>query len=79
VSVNRLVDELRDLLSVEVEPEYAPPRPGDIKHSLADLSRARAELGYEPLVSLRDGLERTIEHLARADAAAVPDRLLAAD
>jgi len=42
---------------------YAAPRAGDIKHSLADLNRARAELGYEPAVELRDGLERTIEHL----------------
>jgi UDP-glucose 4-epimerase len=62
VTLNRLVGELRDLLSSDVEPAYAAPRPGDIKHSLADLSRARTELGYEPSVLLRDGLERTIEY-----------------
>jgi UDP-glucose 4-epimerase len=62
VTLNRLVGELRELLSSDVEPAYAAPRPGDIKHSLADLSRARTELGYEPSVLLRDGLERTIEY-----------------
>jgi UDP-glucose 4-epimerase len=63
ITVNRLVAELRDLLQSDVEPVYAAPRAGDIPHSLADLGRARAELGYEPAVKLREGLERTIEYL----------------
>jgi nucleoside-diphosphate-sugar epimerase len=63
VTVKRLVAELRDLLESDVEPVYAAPRAGDIPHSLADLGRARAELGYEPAVKLREGLERTIEYL----------------
>ncbi len=63
VTVNRLFEELRDLTGAEVEPEHAPARPGDIEHSVADLSLARAELGYEPSVRLREGLERTIEYL----------------
>jgi nucleoside-diphosphate-sugar epimerase len=62
VTLNQLVAELRDLLAADVEPVYAAPRAGDVKHTLADLSNARAELGYEPAVELRDGLERTIEH-----------------
>jgi UDP-glucose 4-epimerase len=62
VTLNRLVEELRKLLGSDVEPAYAAPRSGDIRHSLADLSRARADLGYEPAVKLRDGLERTIAH-----------------
>jgi nucleoside-diphosphate-sugar epimerase len=66
ISVNRLVAELRDLLDTDIQPIYAPGRLGDIKHSLADLSSAREQLGYEPLVPLRDGLERTIEHFAEA-------------
>ncbi len=61
VTLNRLVSELRDLLDADVEPVYAEPRAGDIRHSLADLSKARSHLGYEPSVDLRDGLERTIE------------------
>jgi nucleoside-diphosphate-sugar epimerase len=62
VTLNRLVSELRDLINPDVEPVYAAPRAGDIKHSLADLSRAREELGYEPSVDLREGLERTLEY-----------------
>jgi nucleoside-diphosphate-sugar epimerase len=61
VTVNLLVRELRDALGSDVEPVYAAARPGDIKHSLADLSLARTELGYEPSVLLREGLERTIQ------------------
>lgn len=61
VTLNRLIGELGVLLGHEIEPVYAPPRPGDVTHSLADLSRARRELGYEPAVPLRDGLRRTIE------------------
>jgi UDP-glucose 4-epimerase len=63
VSLNRLISELRELMETDVEPVYADPRPGDVKHSLADLSRARAELGYHPSVQLRAGLLRTIQHL----------------
>ncbi|MGI8428067.1 MAG: SDR family oxidoreductase [Solirubrobacteraceae bacterium] len=62
VTLNRLLAQLRDLLGADVEPIYAASRPGDVRHSLADLSLARTELGYEPSVLLRGGLERTIEH-----------------
>jgi nucleoside-diphosphate-sugar epimerase len=62
VTLNALVAELRDLLGSDVEPVYEPSRPADVRHSLADLSRARAELGYEPSVLLREGLTRTIQH-----------------
>jgi UDP-glucose 4-epimerase len=63
VTLNRLVAELRDLLGCNIEPVHAAPRAGDIRHSLADLSRAKVDLGYEPSVRLREGLERTIEQL----------------
>jgi UDP-glucose 4-epimerase len=42
--------------------ELLAPRAGDIRHSLADISRARAELGYEPNVTLEDGLKVLLEH-----------------
>jgi nucleoside-diphosphate-sugar epimerase len=63
VTLNRLFHELCSLLDADVEPTYAPPRPGDIKDSLADLALSHRELGYQPAVCLREGLERTIEHL----------------
>jgi len=63
VSLNRLVSDLRALLDTDLAPVYAQPRAGDIKHSLADLSAAREQLGYEPSVDLREGLQRTIQHI----------------
>jgi len=63
VTLNRLVAALRELLGSGIEAVYSAPRVADVRHSLADLSRARAELGYEPSVQLRDGLQRTIDHL----------------
>ncbi len=43
------------------QPKYAPERGGDIKHSLADISKAEAALGYKPKVDFADGLRRTVE------------------
>lgn len=56
VSLNQLVDQLRDIFDREVEPVYVDPRPGDVKHSLADITLAKSILGYEPRYSLREGL-----------------------
>jgi nucleoside-diphosphate-sugar epimerase len=78
VTLNRLVAELRDLLGSDVEPLYAAPRPADIRHSLADLSRARAELRYEPTVLLREGLERTIQHYREDERVAMPGGMIGA-
>jgi nucleoside-diphosphate-sugar epimerase len=52
---------LSDHLQFKEVPDFRPARAGDVRHSEADISRAREELGYEPRVSFRDGLERTIE------------------
>jgi UDP-glucose 4-epimerase len=78
VTVNCLVRELCDLLGVEIEPVYAPRRPGEVEHSLADLSLARDELGYEPFVALREGLERTIHHFRTQEPATGAHRLIGA-
>ena len=59
VSLNAIVGELADIAAAEVESEHGPPRSGDVKHSLADISRAEAGLGYRPAIRLREGLERT--------------------
>lgn len=42
----------------ELKPVYKPPRPGDVKHSVADISRAYRDFGYRPKVQLKDGLKR---------------------
>jgi UDP-glucose 4-epimerase len=59
-SLNELLRMLREELGSDVEPTYGEARPGDVKHSLADIARARETLRYEPKVSFRDGLRRTI-------------------
>ncbi len=60
VSLLELVAALNRLLGTDRPPRHGPPRTGDIRHSRADISRARADLGYEPAVSLEDGLEQTL-------------------
>ncbi len=52
------------LWGVEGEPEFAPPRPGDIRESVADVSRIRRELGFEPSIGLEEGLRGLIPESA---------------
>jgi nucleoside-diphosphate-sugar epimerase len=61
ITLNDLLAELKNLTGrSDVVADYREPRSGDVKHSLADISRARDLLGFEPLVDLRTGLQRTI-------------------
>jgi nucleoside-diphosphate-sugar epimerase len=71
VTINQLLAELGDLLDVEVEPSYVAPRPGEVRHSLADCTRARQSLGYEPRIGLREGLRLTTEDYCREVAPAM--------
>jgi UDP-glucose 4-epimerase len=66
VTLNELLERLRELMGSDVEPEYLDPRPGEVRDSLADIGRARELLGYRPIVDLAEGLERTFASLARA-------------
>lgn len=59
-----LVGGINALMGTTVEPEFAPARAGDVKHSLADIERARVCLGYEPRIDFHEGLKRTIESFA---------------
>ena len=52
---------LKKLLGYSGEAKYADDRAGDVKHSLADISRAEQLLGYKPTVGFEEGLRRTIE------------------
>ena len=60
-SVNEMVEALGRLMGVDVVPEYAPPRAGDVKQSWADISSAVDVLGYQPTVDFEEGLAATIE------------------
>jgi len=59
ISLNELVGILAEFAGRPVQAAYAPHRPGDIKHSLAAIDKARTLLGYRPGVSVRDGLRKT--------------------
>lgn len=62
VSLNQLLEKLKIITAKpNVKPDYQAPRVGDVRHSLADISRARELLGYEPQVGLEEGLRRTID------------------
>ncbi|MGB8953449.1 MAG: SDR family oxidoreductase [Candidatus Aminicenantales bacterium] len=60
ITVNSLAGAVNGILGKDIPPSYAPPRPGDIRHSFADISRARKRLGFQPLYGFKQGLERTI-------------------
>jgi nucleoside-diphosphate-sugar epimerase len=62
VTLNEIAEKLRIEIGAEVEPTHGPDRLGDVRHSLADISAARADLGYEPSVSLGDGIHRTVDY-----------------
>lgn len=63
ISLNGLLQALGGLMGKRPDPVYAEARPGDIKHSLAGIGRARQLLGYAPEVDLHEGLRRTVESL----------------
>ena len=60
-TVRELLDELIAYSGLDVEPEFAPTRTGDVAHSQADISRIRELLGFAPEVSFAEGLELTFD------------------
>ena len=61
VSLNALIRSLEDYIGVKAEVINAEPKLGDVRHSLADITRARHVLKYEPKVMFNEGLKRTVE------------------
>lgn len=55
-----LVAELNRILDKDIEPIFAEPRKGDVKHSMADISKAQSLLGYDKLVDFKSGMRKTI-------------------
>ncbi len=62
VNLLELLAALNRLLKTNVEPIFAPPRAGDVRESLADITLARQHLGYEPRVRFEEGLRRSIDY-----------------
>jgi UDP-N-acetylglucosamine/UDP-N-acetyl-alpha-D-glucosaminouronate 4-epimerase len=63
-TVNRLLELVGEAAGRSPEPRFEPGREGDIRRSHADVSRARAALGYEPKVAIDEGVRRTVEWFA---------------
>jgi len=61
ITVNSMLQQINKITGKDIAPTYADPRPGDIKHSQADITRAKEHLGYQPKVSFEEGLRNTIE------------------
>jgi len=58
ITINELYGYLKETAHSELKPNYGPSRQGDVKHSLADISKARKLLKYEPEVTVRDGIQK---------------------
>jgi UDP-glucose 4-epimerase len=65
ISLNDLIKEIGRLMNKPLDVRYVDPRPGDVKHSLADISRAKELIGYEPTVTWENGIAPTIEFLRK--------------
>lgn len=61
ISLNQLWEDLQDISGTKIKANFGPPRQGDVRDSLADISKARKLLGYEPKFSVKDGLRITWE------------------
>ena len=65
ISLNQLLTVLKEILGVGIDAVYQEPRKGDVKHSLADIRKAKRILKYVPKVAIREGLEKTVEYFRK--------------
>jgi UDP-glucose 4-epimerase len=61
VSLNQLLNILKEIVGSKVSPVYEEPRKGDVKHSLADINKGKKILNYDPQVGIEMGLKKTVE------------------
>lgn len=61
ITVNEIIAEINKFLGKNVKPDYVSQRPGDIRHSSADIRLAEQVIGYRPVVQFFDGLRRAID------------------
>jgi UDP-glucose 4-epimerase len=70
ITLLELLVVLNGLLGTRIRAVHTDPRPGDVRHSRADVARARAELGYEPAIDLTEGLRRSLAYYTAGAAGA---------
>ncbi len=61
ISINQLVHYLNEILNTNITPTYAKPRSGEVKHSLADISKARNLLEFDAGIDFKEGLKKTVD------------------
>ena len=61
ITLNELANELKILLGKDINPIHGDPRPGDIKHSLADINLAKELIDYTPKVTVKEGIKKTVD------------------
>ena len=64
-SINKLASLIGEMMETDAKPVYTSSRPGDVRHSRADICKAQQLLGYEPKVELKAGLRQTIDWFLR--------------
>lgn len=72
ITIADLYALIRRIVGAGLPPQFDRPRVGDVRHSLADISRSKAFLGYEPGVSLETGLAQTVAWVRTAEVVAIP-------
>jgi UDP-N-acetylglucosamine 4-epimerase len=60
-TLNELFQTIKEIAGSDLAPKYGPERAGDVRHSLADISKGRTLLGYDPKISIREGMKTTFE------------------
>ena len=65
ITINDLAKTVMGIIGNEIDLDHQDPRPGDIKHSLADITKAKEKIGYEPNYNLTNGLEETVKWLQK--------------
>jgi nucleoside-diphosphate-sugar epimerase len=71
-TLNDLLNMLREIIGTDIKAKYTPPHPGDIKHSFADISRARKELAFNPKIDFKAGLKKTVDWFAALHSSQTP-------
>jgi len=61
ITVNEIIAMINESLGKSVKPNYVDSRPGDVKHSLADITQAQKIIGFKPVISFKDGLAKAID------------------
>jgi len=66
ISINYLAQEIKTIMHSDITPIHTDPRPGDIRHSLADIEKAKKMLGYTPTMDLKTGLKATVDYFVNS-------------